>query len=54
MIMAIPREMYKYMNTSGEKSIIIHSAPEHIKEQAREINSIAIEITGSVYFIIED
>ena len=54
MIMSIPDEMYKYMDTSGEKSIIIHSAPERIKNQAREINKIALKITGSYYFIIEE
>lgn len=54
MIMALPDEMYKYMNTDGEKSVIIHSAPESIKEEAREINKIAIDITGSEYFVIEN
>ena len=54
MIMSVPDEMYKYMDTSGKKPVIIQSAPEHIKEKAREINKIAIKLTGSEHYIIEE
>lgn len=54
MIMSIPDEMYKYMDTSGRKPIILRSAPEYIKKKARKINEIAKKIEGSEYFIIEE
>lgn len=54
MIMSVPDEMYKYMDTSGKKPVIIQSAPKHIKEKAREINKIAIKLTGSEHYIIEE
>lgn len=54
MIMSIPDEMYKYMDTSGRKPIILRSAPEYIKKKAKEINIIAVKITGSEHYIIEE
>lgn len=54
MIMSVPDEMYKYMDTTGRKPIVLRSAPEHIKEKARKINLIAIKLTGSEHYIIEE
>ena len=52
--MGITAEMRKYMDTSGEKPVIINAAPDHIKKLARELNEIAVKIEGSEHFIIED
>ncbi len=54
MTLSVSDEMYKYMNTSGEKPIIIRSAPEHIKTEAKEINKLALKYTGSEHYIIEE
>lgn len=54
MTLSVSDEMYKYMNTSGEKPIIIRSAPEHIKNEAKEINKLALKYTGSEHYIIEE
>lgn len=53
MTIAVSDEMYKYMDTSGSKPVIISSAPEHIKSEAAEINKLAIKLTGSEHYIIE-
>lgn len=50
MLMSIPDEVYEYMDMRGKKPIIISSAPESIKSQAREINDISIKKTGKPFF----
>ncbi len=50
MLMSIPDEVYEYMDMRGKKPIIISSAPEAIKSQAREIDDISIKKTGKPFF----
>ena len=54
MTIAVSDEMYKFMDTSGGKPVIIRSAPEHIKNEAKGINKIAVKYTGSEHYIIEE
>ena len=50
MLMSIPDELYDYMDMRGEKPDIISSAPESIKEKAREIDNVSIAKTGKPFF----
>lgn len=50
MLMAIPDEVYDYMDLRGEKPVIIATAPEHIKRKAIEIDAISIKKTGKPFF----
>ena len=50
MLMAIPDEVYDYMDLRGEKPVIIATAPESIKQKAREINDTSIRRTGKPFF----
>nr|DAH47629.1 MAG TPA: hypothetical protein [Caudoviricetes sp.] len=50
MLMHIPDDVYRYMDTRGEKPVIIAKAPESVKKQAREIDKIVLEKTGTTFF----
>ena len=54
MMISVSEEMNKYMNTKGEKPVIIKSAPKHIKDEARKINEITLKYEGSEHYIIEE
>ena len=48
-------QVYKYMDTTGEKPVIIPSAPASVKVEARRINKIIEKKFGeNDYFIIKD
>ncbi len=50
MLMSIPDEVYEYMDLRGEKPVIISSAPESVKEKAREIDRTVMNRTGEPFF----
>lgn len=50
MLMSIPDEVYRYMDMRGEKPAIIASAPDAVKERAREIDKTCLEATGETFF----
>ena len=50
MIMSMPMEVYKYMDVRGEKPAIIATAPDSVKEKAREIDKTCIEVSGKPFF----
>ena len=50
MLMSIPDEVYKYMDMRGKKPVIISTAPDDVKEKAKEIDRIAIEKPGKPFF----
>lgn len=50
MLMSIPDEVYEYMDMRGAKPVIISSAPELVKEKARQIDEKSIKATGKPFF----
>jgi hypothetical protein len=52
MLIDIPDEVEKYMDFRGGNHAIFSSAPENVKEKAREINRICIEKFGEPFFIL--
>ena len=50
-MLAISDEMYKYIDTSGDKPVIVKSAPEHIKNEAKRINELTLKYEGSEHYI---
>lgn len=50
MLMSIPDEVYKYMDFRGKEPAIIASAPESVKEMAREIDKNCIKSSGKPFF----
>lgn len=50
MLMSIPDEVYEYMDMRGARPVIISSAPESVKEKARQIDEKSIKATGKPFF----
>ena len=50
MLMSIPDEVYEYMDMRGVKPVIISSAPDSVKEKARQIDEKTIKATGKPFF----
>ncbi len=50
MLMSIPDDVYEYMDLRGEKPVIISSAPDSVKEKARQIDEKVIKATGKPFF----
>ena len=50
MLLSIPDEVYRYMDMTGKKPVIIANAPESVKEKAREIDRTSIKHTGEPFF----
>ncbi|MBP5362867.1 MAG: hypothetical protein J6Y71_07620 [Ruminococcus sp.] len=55
MLLSHSIEMYGYEKSNGKQSIIVKDAPEHIKQEARELNKMIEEKFGEKeHYIIED
>ena len=50
MLMHIPDEVYRFMDTRGKKPVIIANAPESVKQKAREIDEKVLKKTGELFF----
>lgn len=50
MLMSIPNELYNYMDFRGKKPSIIKTAPDSVKEKAREVDKLVKEKTGESFF----
>lgn len=54
MIMSPSDDMYKYTKNEGDKIIVVKEAPEHVKDEARGVNKIALQCEGKEYYTIEE
>lgn len=50
MLVSLPIELYCYMDCSGDRPVIIASAPESIKEKARKVDETIMKKFGKKFF----
>lgn len=55
MILSHSIEMYGYLISNGKNPIVLKEAPEHIKQEARDLNKLIEEKFGEKnHYIIEE